>query len=122
MTQDKLVKTWNWEKKTVYNSVYKCGIFFCPFLRGRGALSLTCLLDYLRTLDTNPLAGCRYYVYPFHSACLFSLLLMSFDDEKFLILMPSNLSIFSFIFGALGVFFKKMYGYLKVMKILYVTL
>lgn len=68
-------------------------------------------------LDTSLLADYTDYVYLPHSASLFSLL-MSFNDQKFLILMSTNLSISPFIVSAFGVFFKKMHGYLKVMRLL----
>lgn len=81
-------------------------------------LFLMDFMDSLYILNTNPLASYRDCMCALHSASLFSLLLMSFDDQKFFILMPTNSSTFPFIVSAFGVFFKKkMYGYPKVIRL-----
>ena len=84
-------------RRRLYNSAYKHEISSCPFFWGGVSVSYVSVCS-LSILDTNSLASGRYPMYPLHSACLFSLLLMSFDNEKFLILMSSNLSILFFIF------------------------
>lgn len=76
-------------------------------MMGEAVLFLMDLSDSLNILVTNPFARYRSCIYLLHPVCLFSLLLLSFDDQKFLILMSSNLSIFSFIVSAFNVSFKK---------------
>lgn len=73
---------------------------------GEGVLFLIDFIDALYVLDTSLLADYTYYVYLPHSASLFSLLISS-DDQKFLILMSTTLSVSPFIVSAFGVFFKK---------------
>lgn len=81
------------------------GCSFAHF-EGRGSFPVD-FLESLHILGTNPSASYRYSMCLRHSACLF--LVRSFDDQKFLILMSSNLSIFPFIGTAFGIFLKNVW-------------
>ena len=52
--------------------------------------------SYLYILDTRHIRYKSYKYFPHSASCLFTLLIVSFDKQQFLILMQSNLSIFLF--------------------------
>ena len=70
-----------------------CFVFFVLFCFKLGCLSLS--LSYLCILDNSPLSDkCFANIYSQSMTCLFILLIVSFTEQKFLIIIKSNINFF----------------------------